>query len=151
MVSPVPKAEIDHVSMKYLTLEGETEALQDICLSIAEGEFVSIVGPSGCGKSTLLSLISGLLKPTRAGFLIDGVPLQGITHKLGYMLQQDYLFEWRTIYNNVILGWKSRKKTKVYTPAGRRPPAALRALGFRHHYPHQLGHAPAGSPDPTLP
>ena len=53
MVSPVPKVEIDHVSMKYLTLEGETEALQDICLSIAEGEFVSIVGPSGCGKSTL--------------------------------------------------------------------------------------------------
>jgi NitT/TauT family transport system ATP-binding protein len=135
----VPKVEIDHVSMKYLTLEGETEALQDICLSIAEGEFVSIVGPSGCGKSTLLSLISGLLKPTRGRILIDGVPLQGITHKLGYMLQQDYLFEWRTIYNNVILGLEIQGKDK--RSIRRQVDDLLQRYGlwdFRHHYPHQL-------------
>ena len=81
-------------------------------LSIREGEFVSIVGPSGCGKSTLLSLISGLPKPTSGRVLIDGKP-KGSSQKLGYMLQQDYLFEWRTVYKNIMLGLEIQGKISI--------------------------------------
>ena len=69
-----------------------------------KGEFAAIVGPSGCGKSTLLSLICGLLPCTEGQIKINGKPLKESTTNVGYMLQHDELFEWRTIYNNVILG-----------------------------------------------
>ena len=65
-----PKVELRDVDLRYFGLEGETEALKGISLSVAPGEFVAIIGQSGCGKSTLLSLISGILAPTegaRAG------------------------------------------------------------------------------------
>src|SRR6267154_5349191 len=96
--------ELRHVSLRYFGRDGETEALQDISLSIAPGEFVAIIGQSGCGKSTLLSLISGILKPTSGTILLDGRPVTGPNRKVGYMLQQDYLFEWRTILENAVLG-----------------------------------------------
>ena len=90
------KVELRDVGLRYFGLEGETEALKDISLSVAPGEFVAIIGQSGCGKSTLLSLISGILEPTDGAVLVDGVPVAGPSRKVGYMLQQDYLFEWRT-------------------------------------------------------
>src|SRR3979411_3188474 len=90
--------------MRYFSLEGETEALKDVSFSVAAGEFVAIIGQSGCGKSTLLSLISGILKPTAGSVLVDGKSVSGSSRKVGYMLQQDYLFEWRTILENVVLG-----------------------------------------------
>ena len=83
--------ELKNISHSYHNTEGETPALKDLSFFLKKGEFISIVGPSGCGKSTLLSLIAGLL-----------VPESGTN--IGYMLQRDHLFEWRTIYNNVILG-----------------------------------------------
>src|SRR4029078_7114751 len=89
---------------RYCATEGETEALKGISLAVAPGEFVAIIGQSGCGKSTLLSLISGILQPTDGALLVDGVPVSGPTRKVGYMLQQDYLFEWRTILDNALLG-----------------------------------------------
>jgi NitT/TauT family transport system ATP-binding protein len=99
-----PKVELRNVDLRYFGLTGETEALKDISLSISPGEFVAIIGQSGCGKSTLLSLISGILQPTGGGVLIDGKPVTGPSRKVGYMLQQDYLFEWRTILDNAMLG-----------------------------------------------
>lgn len=93
-----------HVSLRYFSAEGETEALSDITLEIPAGEFVSIIGQSGCGKSTMLSLISGVLMPTEGNVFVDGREVRGPNPKIGYMLQQDYLFEWRTILNNVLLG-----------------------------------------------
>src|SRR5271157_1754002 len=90
--------------MRYFNLEGETEALKDINFSVAAGEFVAIIGQSGCGKSTLLSLISGILQPTEGVVLVDGKPVAGPNPKVGYMLQQDYLFEWRSILDNAVLG-----------------------------------------------
>lgn len=96
--------ELKHIHYAYHNLEGETPALTDISFAVGEGEFVSIVGPSGCGKTTLLSLISGLLIPEKGLIKIHGKYLKESTTNIGYMLQHDELFEWRTIYNNVILG-----------------------------------------------
>jgi NitT/TauT family transport system ATP-binding protein len=102
--APPPKVELRHVDLRYFGLSGETEALRDISLAVSPSEFVAIIGQSGCGKSTLLSLISGILAPTGGVVLIDGQPVTGPTRKVGYMLQQDYLFEWRTILDNAVLG-----------------------------------------------
>jgi NitT/TauT family transport system ATP-binding protein len=99
-----PKVELRDVALRYFGRDGETEALKDISLRMAAGEFVAIIGQSGCGKSTLLSLISGILRPTGGQVLIDGAPVAGPSRKVGYMLQQDYLFEWRTILDNALLG-----------------------------------------------
>ncbi len=96
--------ELKHIHYAYHTLDGETPALTDISFALNKGEFVSIVGPSGCGKSTLLSIIAGLLTPEKGLIRINGKYLKESTTNVGYMLQHDELFEWRTIYNNVILG-----------------------------------------------
>ena len=89
--------EIKNLNHSYHTTEGETPALHDINLTMEKGEFISIVGPSGCGKSTLLSLISGLIKSEEGTIALHG-------KRMGYMLQKDHLLEWRTIYQNIILG-----------------------------------------------
>ena len=94
---------LDHLSYAYHGMHGETCALTDISFSVKKGEFIAIVGPSGCGKSTLLSLIAGLLTP-EAGKILFPMLSQGESPKIGYMLQRDHLFEWRTIYKNVTLG-----------------------------------------------
>ena len=70
-----PKVELRDVGLRYFGLEGETEALKDISLTVAPGEFVAIIGQSGCGKSTLLSLISGIIEPTEGAVLVDGMPV----------------------------------------------------------------------------
>ncbi len=89
--------ELKHIHYAYHTLEGETPALTDISFALNKGEFVSIVGPSGCGKSTLLSLIAGLLEPEKGLIKINGKYFKESTTNVGYMLQHDDLFEWRTI------------------------------------------------------
>ena len=96
--------ELKNIHYAYHNLEGETPALSDISFALGKGEFVAIVGPSGCGKSTLLSLIAGLLVPEKGLIKINGKYLRESTTNVGYMLQHDELFEWRTVYNNVILG-----------------------------------------------
>ncbi len=96
--------ELKNIGYSYHSLHGETQALQNISFGVKEGEFVAIVGPSGCGKSTLLSIIAGLLAP-ETGTIVVNNP-DGSLHypRVGYMLQRDHLFEWRTVYKNVILG-----------------------------------------------
>ena len=96
--------EVSGVSYSYHTLSGETPALSNITFSVPEGEFLAIVGPSGCGKSTLLSMIASLMEPESGTISIHGAPASMSRHCIGYMLQKDHLFEWRTIYKNVILG-----------------------------------------------
>ncbi|TYQ15855.1 UNVERIFIED_CONTAM: NitT/TauT family transport system ATP-binding protein [Acetivibrio alkalicellulosi] len=102
--------EVSNLFMRYHSLNGETDALVNVNFSVKKGEFFSIVGPSGCGKSTLLSLIAGLIIPSSGQVLIDGKPVLGTSEKVGYMLQKDYLFEWRNIFQNVLLGLEIRKK-----------------------------------------
>lgn len=109
------------VSFSYHSLDGETPALRDVSFSIKSGEFVAIVGPSGCGKSTLLSLISGLIEPEDGWISLNGRGIKNSQTDIGYMLQQDHLFEWRTIYHNIVLGLEiqhsltAKSKEKVKT------------------------------------
>lgn len=133
------KVRLEQVSVNYETLSGETAALSDISFTVRDGEFVSIVGPSGCGKSTLLSVIAGLVKPTAGRAFIDAAEVNTPSRKIGYMLQQDYLYEWRTIFRNVLIGPEIQGKD---TPETRRQVSALLdkyGLGaFKDYYPRQL-------------
>lgn len=99
-----PILEFDDVSFSYHTINGEVPAIDHISFSVNEGEFIAIVGPSGCGKSTLMSLICGLISPESGTIKVMGKPLGSSMKNIGYMLQKDHLFEWRTVYDNVKLG-----------------------------------------------
>src|SRR5215212_3152018 len=103
-VQETAKFSLCGVGLRYFTREAETDALSNISLTFKAGEMVSIIGQSGCGKSTLLSLMAGILPATEGKLLLDGKPLTGPSRRVGYMLQQDYLYEWRTILDNAILG-----------------------------------------------
>ena len=97
---------IKDVSHTYFTPSTYAAALDDINLTVDEGEFISFLGPSGCGKSTLLSIIAGLIKPTEGSVLLEGKKVDRKQNDIGYMLQQDYLFPWKTIEENILLGLK---------------------------------------------
>ncbi|RGV97535.1 ABC transporter ATP-binding protein [Ruminococcus sp. AF14-10] len=127
-----PLIHLSHVSFSYHTPGGETLALSDIDFSVYPEEFLAIVGPSGCGKSTLLSILSGLLKPEKGERLASDLTI-------GYMLQRDHLFEWRSIRKNVTLGLEIQKRlnaeTKVYARS------LLKEYGllpFADSYPSEL-------------
>src|SRR4051794_33844153 len=137
--SAPPKVELRGVSLRYFGMEGETEALDGISFTVAPGEFVAIIGQSGCGKSTLLSLISGILQPTGGAVLVDGKPVTGPNPRIGYMLQQDYLFEWRTILENALLGAEIRRADMTKARARATQLLTRYGLGqFLHHLPRQL-------------
>ncbi len=134
-----PKVELREIHLRYFTLEGETEAVRGLSLRVRPGEFVGIVGQSGCGKSTLLSLIAGILEPTAGEVLVDGKPVRGPSPVCGYMLQQDYLFEWRSILQNVLIGPEIQGLEMAR--ARDRALELLHRYGlgeFTGHYPHQL-------------
>ncbi|MBO5372662.1 MAG: ABC transporter ATP-binding protein [Lachnospiraceae bacterium] len=106
----------NHVNYTYHTLQGETPALCDIDFQVKEGEFISIVGPSGCGKSTLLSLLCGILQPSDGSILFKDEPISEKNRfGIGYMLQHDHLFEWRSVYKNILLGLEIQKKLSKET------------------------------------
>ena len=110
--------EVKQVSKKYQNKEGEVLAIKDVNLRVGKGEFVSIIGPSGCGKSTLLSIIAGLEEKTSGEIYIEGEEVQGISPKVGYMLQRDCLLEWKNILSNTMFGLeikgKKDKESKAY-------------------------------------
>lgn len=104
---------LEDVCLSYHTKSGETNALKNVNFSVNEGEFVSIVGPSGCGKTTILSIIAGILPTSSGKVFINNSQVVGRNELTGYMFQRDHLFEWRTIWQNVILGLEITKtKTK---------------------------------------
>lgn len=133
------KVLVQKVSKKYISVKGVTMALKNISLSINKNEFVSIVGPSGCGKSTLLSIISGLIPPDEGNVLIDGKKINSICSNIGYMLQDDYLFEWRTVLENVRLGLEI--KGNISNDTNNKIMSLLNKYGlgeFANHYPGEL-------------
>lgn len=97
---------LDHVSHHYFSKESYTKAIDNISIAVKEGEFISLLGPSGCGKSTLLSIIAGIIQQTEGTVSLQGKSTAESEMEIGYMLQQDYLFPWKTILDNVLLGPK---------------------------------------------
>lgn len=106
---------VQDIHHTYFTKDSATTALSNISLTVEEGEFVSLLGPSGCGKTTLLSIISSLLKPTEGTVLLEDKPVSTSNNDIGYMLQQDYLFPWKTIEENILLGLKLSKQLNQQT------------------------------------
>ena len=96
--------EIKKLKKIYHTKEGETLAVEDFSFNLKEGEFVAIVGPSGCGKSTILSVLCGLEEKSSGDIKLKENAC------IGYMLQQDSLFEWRNILNNCLIGLEINNK-----------------------------------------
>ena len=129
--------EIKNVSLTYQTMQDEIEAIKDLTFHLNEGDFLSIIGPSGCGKTTVLSLIAGLLKPTKGEILINDSLVNGVSEKVGYMLQKDHLFQWRTVEENAYLPLEIHKAEKRQNHTPRLHP--------RSGCPHRLlsGCAPA--------
>ena len=101
-----------NLSYFYQTKESEIHALNNINFVVKQKDFASIVGPSGCGKTTILSLTAGLLQPTEGEILLNNKKIEKNDSRIGYMFQRDHLFEWRTIWQNIILGLEIQKKHK---------------------------------------
>ncbi len=135
MPAATAKVSIEGVSIAY---DGLT-VLRNLSLSLAEGEFVSIVGPSGCGKSTLLKLVSALERPTSGRILVDGIEVDGVPPKLGFMFQRDALLPWATAEENIAVGLelggypveKRHERTRALIDL-------LQLTGFERHYPSML-------------
>lgn len=114
-------------------------AVRGASLTVARGEFVSVVGPTGCGKSTLLNVAAGLINPTAGEISVFGEPLKGINRHAGYLFQSDALLPWMSALDNVIVGLVFRGiKRAEALEQGREWLARVGLSGHGHKYPHQL-------------
>lgn len=130
----------DNVHKKFPSSDGTSVvALEGFTLSVGDGEFVTVVGPSGCGKSTLLNLVVGLDHPTQGAVTLKGRPSEDSRARIGYVTQEDNLFPWRTLEQNVELPLEIRNVPKAER---RRVSGELLKNvglgGFEHRYAHQL-------------
>ncbi len=139
-MSDVVRLEYRNVTMRFVESSGRSlTAVQQVSLSVRDGEVVSLIGPSGCGKSTLLNIGSGLYAPSEGEAFVDGERVEGPNAHVAFMLQKDLLLPWRTIAENVQFGVEiqgiplperqKRAKTLLDT---------LNLGEFANHYPHQL-------------
>lgn len=125
--------ELKDVSLTYQTKNDEITAIKNLTFSCPEGAFLSIIGPSGCGKTSILSLIAGLIEPSGGKIIVKN------RKSIGYMLQKDQLFPWRTIEKNVFLPLEVKKINSAENKA-----YALSLLDkyglkdFKKNYPDQL-------------
>ena len=130
--------ELKNVSLIYQTLDDEITAIDGLTFDCNEGEFLSIIGPSGCGKTSILSMLAGLIKPTSGRIKINGKE-ENLNNSLGYMLQKDHLFPWRTIEKNVYLPLEIKK---INTKENRQFALSLLEkyglIDFKNKYPDQL-------------
>ena len=122
---------INNVSKSFYTKLGELEVINNLNLELNSGEIIAIVGPSGSGKSTILNLISGLLKPNEGEIKVDG--------NLGYMFQKDQLFEWRTVWKNILIGLEIRHQiTEKRKKEIEEMLEKYDLADFVNNYPHEL-------------
>ena len=130
---------IDGVAKNFVGRNGVVAALDPVSLTISPGEFVTIVGPSGCGKSTLLNLLAGLAAPSGGQVLADGRPIAGVDRRIGYVTQQDNLFPWRTLRDNVALPLELAGVGRAERAARAREWLGRVGLdGLADAYPHEL-------------
>jgi NitT/TauT family transport system ATP-binding protein len=137
-----PALLLDHVTCAFASREKTGKrytAVKDATLTVAAGEFVSVVGPTGCGKSTLLNVAAGLLQPSSGHVRVQGAPLSGINRRAGYMFQAESLMPWRNARDNVLAGLQfagvseseSRQRADEWL-------ARVGLTGFEKRYPHEL-------------
>ena len=134
---------LDRVGIRF---RGGVEAVRDLTLEVAKGEFVALLGPSGCGKSTILNAIAGLLDPEATELsgriLVDGADARSRTRRdlnLGYVFQRDALLPWQTLEQNVQLGLVIRGVAADERSARSRTLLEMAGLsGFERYYPHQV-------------
>ncbi len=131
--------ELKHVFKSFPQNGGRVEVLNDINLTVREGEFVCLLGPSGCGKSTIINLIAGLDRPDRGEVAVEGRPVHGPDPSRIVVFQDAALFPWLNVLGNVEFGLRM-----AGIPAITRRARALEYIKlvhlskFSHAYPHQL-------------
>jgi len=133
--------DIQTVSKIFGDGQSGTVALQEVSLTINEGEFVSVIGPSGCGKSTLLRIIAGLIDVSAGGVTVNGkTPDQArIDQDYGIVFQAPVLYEWRSVLRNVQLPLEIMDYSKAERDQRARAMLDLVGLAdFHAHYPWQL-------------
>ncbi|RTL53146.1 MAG: ABC transporter ATP-binding protein [Rhodocyclaceae bacterium] len=130
---------INKLSKQYSVKGSPLKVLEDVSLSVAPGEFISIVGTSGCGKSTLLRLIIGLENDYQGEILLDGKQIAGTSLDRGIVFQEHRLFPWLTVEQNIGLALQNatlseREKTRSILEHIN----LVGLTGFEKAYPHQL-------------
>jgi NitT/TauT family transport system ATP-binding protein len=140
MADTAPKLVVQGVSKRFASSRATVQALDNVSLDIAEGEFVCLIGPSGCGKSTLLDIMAGLTLPDGGHVMADGTLVQGPGRQRLVMFQESALFPWLDAFGNVMFGLKLRPDL---TGPARRKIAEhfLHLVGlerFKHAHVHEL-------------
>ncbi len=136
---PCPAIALEGVSIVFGAGASAYEAVANVDLRVAPGEFVAIVGPTGCGKSTLLNVVAGLLAPARGKARVGGVEVRGVAASAGYLFQQDALMPWKTALANVSVALEVGGVAPA--EAKSRAEKWLARVGlarFAERYPHQL-------------
>lgn len=130
---------LERISLTYQTDVSEIKALDNISFSVRKGEFVSVIGPSGCGKTSILSIIAGLIKPTGGRVIFNNEEVTGARSSIGYMLQKDELFPWRTIEKNAYLPLEINRTQDVkHYKIVDKLLKKYNLWEFRKSYPHEL-------------
>ena len=133
------KLSLKTIQKSFVSGGAPFQVLAGIDIDVAPGGFLSVIGPSGCGKTTVFIIITGLLEPDAGTLEVDGVVVDNLRGRVGYMMQKDLLFPWRTVLENVLLGLELRK-----VPAAEARETALDYLdlyglsGFKNAYPRTL-------------
>jgi len=130
----VPQIELAGVSKKY-----ERLIIDNLNLTVAKGEFLTIIGPSGCGKSTVLKLISGLTFATSGDILVDGMTPKNARETMSFIFQDPTLLPWRTVRANAVLGLELERAPKEKREA--KVDSLLELVGLSHvsrAYPREL-------------
>lgn len=128
------RLDVNNLNFSY----ADKTIIRNLSFSVPDGAFISILGPSGCGKSTLLNVLSGLLKPQSGEIRIDDVPVRGTSRELAYMPQNDLLFQWRTILDNVCLYGEIHHQKKEMRQTALRQMAHFGLAGCENKYPDEL-------------
>ncbi|MFP5390957.1 MAG: ABC transporter ATP-binding protein [Gammaproteobacteria bacterium] len=131
--------DIDSVKITLGTGAQAFEAVQDVSVKVAPGEFLCLLGPSGCGKSTLLGALAGHLRPSHGQIRIDGEVIDGPHPDRGLVFQQHTLLPWKKVLENVAFGLKMKGEGRSERNERAREMLELVGLkGFEKHYPAQL-------------